>query len=550
MRETTSSPLAPSDHLTTRLLEQRIIVLDGELDDHGGTRLCSQLFLLSAEDPRADISLWINSPGGSVPAMLAIHDAIRLIPNDVSTLALGLACSAGQFLLTAGTHGKRYALRHSRILMHQGSAGIGGTAVDIELQAEDLRHTVETVLGLIATYTGQPSNGSARTPGATAGTPRSRRWTTASSTGSSTRSTASDPNGSPAPASGARSEHLHDPQRDPHPPARRPGDGRLQPPAQRADRLPRHRDRRRGVQRADRPDPAPRVRQRGAADRPLHQLPRRSLTATFAVYDAMEFVRAPIATTCIGQACSTAAILLAAGAPGRRSILPHARVLLHQPSARSQGAIPDLILEADEVIRLRAEAERVLSAPHRAAAGHPAARHRPRPDLHPRGGGGVRAGRPAGGLPHSGRGLTRLTRYAASRISPGGGAASVECWRRRSSEARWVTSTSGSPRAPEIAASTSEDGSLRPRSTSDRYCGEMPASAAASTRVSPRRRRRCRSRAPTTSRQSGSGRGATGPGAGVTRTRDGRRAHAVTLGAARSAGRTVRRRHNGPPERT
>lgn len=89
--------------------------------------------------------------------------------------------------------------------------------------------------------------------------------------------------------------------------------------------------------------------------------PGGSLTATFAVYDAMEFVRAPIATTCIGQACSTAAILLAAGAPGKRSILPHARVLLHQPSARSQGAIPDLILEADEVIRLRAEAERVLS---------------------------------------------------------------------------------------------------------------------------------------------------------------------------------------------
>ena len=89
--------------------------------------------------------------------------------------------------------------------------------------------------------------------------------------------------------------------------------------------------------------------------------PGGSLPATFAVYDAMQFVRSPVATTCIGQACSTAAILLAAGAPGRRSILPHARVLLHQPSARSQGAIPDLILEADEVIRLRAEAEEVLS---------------------------------------------------------------------------------------------------------------------------------------------------------------------------------------------
>ncbi|KQU69233.1 ATP-dependent Clp protease proteolytic subunit [Phycicoccus sp. Root563] len=89
--------------------------------------------------------------------------------------------------------------------------------------------------------------------------------------------------------------------------------------------------------------------------------PGGSLTATFAVYDAMQFVHAPVATTCIGQACSTAAILLAAGAPGQRSILPHARVLLHQPSARSQGAIPDLILEADEVIRLRSEAEQVLS---------------------------------------------------------------------------------------------------------------------------------------------------------------------------------------------
>jgi ATP-dependent Clp protease protease subunit len=158
MRETTpaSGPLPMTEYLTSRLLEQRILVLDGELDDAGGTRLCAQLFLLSAADPRADISLWINSPGGSVPAMLAIHDAMQLVPNDVSTLALGLACSAGQFLLTAGTHGKRYALRHSRILMHQGSAGIGGTAVDIELQAEDLRHMVQTVLGLIAEHTGQP----------------------------------------------------------------------------------------------------------------------------------------------------------------------------------------------------------------------------------------------------------------------------------------------------------------------------------------------------------------------------------------------------------
>jgi ATP-dependent Clp protease protease subunit len=151
-----SGQVPMTEHVSHRLLQQRILLLDGELDDRGGTRLCSQLFLLSAEDPRTDISLWINSPGGSVPAMLAISDAMRLVPNDVSTLALGLACSAGQFLLSSGTPGRRYALPHSRILMHQGSAGIGGTAVDIELQAEDLRAMVDTVLGLIAENTGQP----------------------------------------------------------------------------------------------------------------------------------------------------------------------------------------------------------------------------------------------------------------------------------------------------------------------------------------------------------------------------------------------------------
>jgi ATP-dependent Clp protease protease subunit len=147
-------PLA--DEVAARLQHQRILLLDGELDDQTGTRLCGELVLLSAEDPRADISLWINSPGGSVPAMLAIMDTMRLVPNDVSTMALGIACSAGQFLLSAGTRGKRYALAHSRILMHQGSAGIGGTAVDIELQADDLRFTRDTVLGLIAEFTGQP----------------------------------------------------------------------------------------------------------------------------------------------------------------------------------------------------------------------------------------------------------------------------------------------------------------------------------------------------------------------------------------------------------
>ena len=143
------------DELVQRLMHQRIVVLGEALEEANGNRLMHQLLLLSAEDPHADISLWINSPGGSVSAMLAIHDVMRLIPNDVSTLAMGMAASAGQFLLSAGTPGKRYALPHSRVLLHQGSAGIGGTAVDIEIQADDLRLTVDTVIGLVAEHTGQ-----------------------------------------------------------------------------------------------------------------------------------------------------------------------------------------------------------------------------------------------------------------------------------------------------------------------------------------------------------------------------------------------------------
>ncbi|WP_104182104.1 ClpP family protease [Arthrobacter sp. B0490] len=149
-------PPALDDTLTQQLMSHRILLLGTELDQEGGNRLCTQLMLLSAEDPQRDISLWINSPGGSVPAMLAIRDVLRLIPNDVSTVVLGLALSAGQFLLSAGTRGKRFALPHARILLHQGSGGIGGTAMDIAIQAEDLRHTRDTVLGLIAADTGQP----------------------------------------------------------------------------------------------------------------------------------------------------------------------------------------------------------------------------------------------------------------------------------------------------------------------------------------------------------------------------------------------------------
>jgi ATP-dependent Clp protease protease subunit len=146
---------ALDDQLAARLLHQRIIVLGAEVDDQVANRLCAQLLLLSAEDPRSDISLYINSPGGSVSAGLAIYDTMRLIPNDVSTLAMGLAASMGQFLLSAGTPGKRFSLPHAQILMHQGSAGFGGTAADVEIYAHQLERVGATMLRLIAEHTGQ-----------------------------------------------------------------------------------------------------------------------------------------------------------------------------------------------------------------------------------------------------------------------------------------------------------------------------------------------------------------------------------------------------------
>jgi ATP-dependent Clp protease protease subunit len=143
------------DDLTTRLLHERIIVLGSDVDDPVANRICSQLLLLSAEDPRRDIGLYINSRGGSVLAGLAIYDTMRLIPNDVITLAMGLAGSMGQFLLCAGTAGKRYALPNAQILMHQGSAGLGGTAADVEIYAGQLERLGNLMSSLTAEHTGQ-----------------------------------------------------------------------------------------------------------------------------------------------------------------------------------------------------------------------------------------------------------------------------------------------------------------------------------------------------------------------------------------------------------
>ncbi|MFF3111142.1 ATP-dependent Clp protease proteolytic subunit [Kitasatospora sp. NPDC057904] len=150
------------DHLAAQLLAQRIVLLGTQVDDVSANRVCAQLLLLSAEDPRTDICLYINSPGGSVTAGLAIFDTMRLIPNDVSTLAMGFAASMGQFLLTVGAAGKRFALPNARIMMHQPSAGIGGSTADIEIQAENLLFTKKAIERITAGHTGQSEETIAR----------------------------------------------------------------------------------------------------------------------------------------------------------------------------------------------------------------------------------------------------------------------------------------------------------------------------------------------------------------------------------------------------
>jgi ATP-dependent Clp protease protease subunit len=138
-----------------RLLDQRILLLGDAVDDNSANRLVAQLLLLSADDPESDICLYINSPGGSVMAGLAVYDTMQLIPNDVATVAVGFAASMGQILLCAGAPGKRYALPSAQVVMHEGSAGLGGSAADVQIQADNLQATLDRMRGIIARHTGR-----------------------------------------------------------------------------------------------------------------------------------------------------------------------------------------------------------------------------------------------------------------------------------------------------------------------------------------------------------------------------------------------------------
>ena len=152
---TVSSGSGMNDSVYQALLANRIIFLGSEVRDENANAICAQMLLLNAEDAEKDIYLYINSPGGSVTAGMAIFDTMQWISNDVATVAMGLAASMGQFLLSAGTPGKRFALPHARIMMHQPSGGLGGTASDIKIIAEQILQTKREMAELIAEHTGQ-----------------------------------------------------------------------------------------------------------------------------------------------------------------------------------------------------------------------------------------------------------------------------------------------------------------------------------------------------------------------------------------------------------
>jgi ATP-dependent Clp protease protease subunit len=148
-------PASLHDAIFDRLLRERIVFLGRQVDDEIANQLAAQMLLLSAEDPKRDIHLYINSPGGSVSAGMAIFDTMRFVDCDVATYGMGMAASMGQFLLTAGTPGKRYALPHTRVMMHQPSAGVGGTQSDIAIQSELFGRLEREVNELQALHAGQ-----------------------------------------------------------------------------------------------------------------------------------------------------------------------------------------------------------------------------------------------------------------------------------------------------------------------------------------------------------------------------------------------------------
>jgi len=364
------------------LLSNRIIFLGSEVKEENANAICAQMLLLNAEDAHKDIYLYINSPGGSVDSGMAIFDTMQWISNDVATVAMGLAASMGQFLLSAGTKGKRFALPHSRIMMHQPSGGLGGTASDIRIQAEQSLHIKRTMAGLIAQHTGQTGRsdrGRFRPrplvhgrAGARVRVHRPRL-----------RARRPDPDRC---AEQVRTAPNMNTQMDmPTLP------GGLAPAGPRADYyIPQWEERTSyGVRRVDpytklfedriiflgtpiSDDIANAVMaqllclQSMDAEREISiyiNSPGGSFTALTAIYDTMQYIKPDVRTICLGQAASAAAVLLAAGKKGKRLALPNSRILIHQPATEGgYGQSSDLEIQAKEILRIRALMEEMLAS--------------------------------------------------------------------------------------------------------------------------------------------------------------------------------------------
>ncbi len=367
-------PVLPiGDQLFQRLLRHRIIFLGQQVDDDIANRICAELVLLASEDAKRDISIYINSPGGSVYAGMAIYDIMQYVPNDVATYAMGMAASMGQFLLTAGAPGKRFALPHAQILMHQPSGGIGGTASDIRIQAEQMLYIKRTLFERTAlphrpadradregrgprplVHRGGSQGIRLRRPG----DPQRRRG---AHRGCPVMINPKEPN---------VSEHsLRSPQSRYVLPSfvERTSYGvkEMNP----YNKLFEERIIFLGVQIDD-----------ASANDVMAQLltleaidpdrditiyinsPGGSMTSMMAIYDTMQFIQPDIQICCIGQAASAAAVILAAGTKGKRMALPNARILIHQPATEGgYGQSSDMEIQAREILRMRAAMEVILA---------------------------------------------------------------------------------------------------------------------------------------------------------------------------------------------
>ena len=341
------------------------------------------MLLLNAEEPDKDIYLYINSPGGSVDSGMAIYDTMNWISNDVATVAMGLAASMGQFLLCAGTKGKRYALPNSRIMMHQPSGGLGGTRRDIRIQAEQSLHIKATMQRLIAEHTGQTVEQieadsdrdrwftAERGQGLRVHRPRLHGVRRRSADRSAepvrdltTMSTFDDPRFAPI-----LQDRQFAPTMDYYIPQ---WEERTSYGIRRIDPYTKLFEDRiifLGTPISD--DIANAVMaqllclQQMDSDRDIEiyiNSPGGSFTALTAIYDTMRYIKPDVRTVCLGQAASAAAVILAAGTKGKRLALPNSRILIHQPATEGgYGQSSDIEIQAREILRIRSLMEDMLA---------------------------------------------------------------------------------------------------------------------------------------------------------------------------------------------